>query len=215
MKNEIKLNKYQEELMKSNKNVIICDWDRATGKTWGVFNYINEKCINKPLKILYLNHSTLIMFEEFKKFLMKNDLQKDIDYIKKSNIDGEFIYRNTSVIHFKNIKNINTDYFRRMGYFDYIILDDIIDVYCLFNIKDLVTNKTKIIITLTSSNNSNIDILSYKNNLDNSENISINSFKETAINKLMKEFLSMDFTEKTSMTRERLLGMIKTIRELK
>ena len=215
MKNEIKLNKYQEELMKSNKNVIICDWDRATGKTWGIFNYINEKCINKPLKILYLNHSILIMFEEFKKFLMKNDLQKDIDYIKKSNIDGEFIYRNTSVIHFKNIKNINADYFRRMGYFDYIVLDDIIDVYCLFNIKDLITNKTKIIITLTSSDNSNVDILSYKNNLDNSENISINSFKETAINKLMKEFLSMDFTEKTSMTRERLLGMIKTIRELK
>ena len=215
MKNEIKLNKYQEELMKSNKNVIICDWDRATGKTWGVFNYINEKCINKPLKILYLNHSILIMFEEFKKFLMKNDLQKDIDYIKKSNIDGKFIYRNTSVIHFKNIKNINADYFRRMGYFDYIVLDDIIDVYCLFNIKDLITNKTKIIITLTSSDNSNVDILSYKNNLDNSENISINSFKEIAINKLMKEFLSMDFTEKTSMTRERLLGMIKTIRELK
>ena len=102
-----------------------------------------------------------------------------------------------------------------MGYFDYIILDDIIDVYCLFNIKDLITNKTKIIITLTSSDNSNVDILSYKNNLDNSENISINSFKEIAINKLMKEFLSMDFTEKTSMTRERLLGMIKTIRELK
>ena len=182
MKNEIKLNKYQEELMKSNKNVIICDWDRATGKTLGVFNYINEKCIYKPLKILYLNHSILIMFEEFKKFLMKNDLQKDIDCIKKSNIDGEFIYRNTSVIHFKNIKNINADYFRRMGYFDYIVLDDIIDVYCLFNIKDLITNKTKIIITLTSSDNSNVDILSYKNNLDNSENISINSFKEIAIN---------------------------------
>ncbi len=211
----LKLNEYQEKLMKSDKNVIICDWDRATGKTWGVFNYINKKCINEPLKILYLSHFPLIGFGEFKEFLMRNNLQKDINRMKGSKIDGKSIYKNTSVIHFKNIKNINTEYFRGMSCFDYIVLDDMSDVYYLFNIKDLVTNKTKIIITLTSSDNSNIDVLSYENNLNDSENIEINSFKETAINKLMREFLSMDFTEKTSMTRERLLGMIKTIRELK
>lgn len=220
MKNEIKLNKYQKELLESDKRLIICDWDRGLGKSYGTFAYIHNKCVKDKTNVLYIGFNPTVYCKMFNDFICKNKLKDYIEYIE----GYDFVYYNKSKIYFRN-KSLNINTLRGLYNFDYIIFDDSFSIENLFKFKDYINYSTKIIITLSSNKNPKIDIFSYKNNDGNCyeneieenkiNNITIESFKDKSIKKLMKEYLNMESIERTSMTRERILGMIKTINELK
>lgn len=184
-----------KEIIESDKRIVICDFDRGIGKTTASL-IIANKLVSKgnTVTILYGNKNML-------KCAIYNSVSSC-----GSAIDKRIILKTVDKI--KDLKPT-----------DYIIFDDVYDVYNKEEIENYSKMCGKIIVFSTFKYNKDIDIIRYSkddllNSYKPSKEILLEDFKKQEIQKLMKEFSEIPNIENTTMTRERILNMINTIKDM-
>ena len=200
-----------EKLMKSKSKINICDWDRGSGKSIAMFEFINRKCLNEKCNILLLYDNNIsIMINKIKNYYTEYKYLKNINKFIMNRNDVKVKYFNGSNI---DIKSFNTDFIGTDIKYDYIIIDDNYNYKNLFLIKKIEINikpTTQFIFTLSSNDRPDINIIKYNKD----DNINEETFKKETLSKLINEYNTLPNNKTTTMTRLNVLNMIKIINEL-
>lgn len=185
-----KLDEMINKIIKSDSRIVVCDWDRCLGKTTASIIIANKLVKDgKTVTILYRNKNIL-------RCTIANNISIDNRVVLKT--IGE-------------IKGLNPT--------DYVIYDDVNNVYNNKNELEYFSKMCCKIIVFSTFKYNDVEIIKYsKDDLLNSnkpyDEITLEDFKKHEIQKLMKEFSSIPNTENTITTRERILNMIQTIKEM-
>lgn len=208
---------YQDKMLNSKKEIVVCNWERGDGKTYSVFKKIME---DKNGKYLYISPFEPIKlrkcFEEY--------IQKEKDGIKsvKDSRDKIFLeYNNGNVLEVFYIKP-NTQ-FRghrniKIAFSDECYLDK---YYIDTVLKPMDVGQVYIMIT-----NNRIEYIDSKQIKTEQEKMKeclhiatkgqmMNQFIDASIVKLVNEFSLLPQNEKTTLTRNSLLDMMIKLQSLK
>jgi hypothetical protein len=208
---------YQEKMLNSEKEIVICNWERQEGKTYSIFRKIMK---NKNGKYLYISPFNPIALKDcFKEYTYneKDNIKlykslRDKDFIEFNNgnkIEVFYIKPNTQ---FRGCRNIEIAFFDECyinkEYIDSILKPmDVKQVYCM----------------ITNGNIEYIDSRQIKTEQEKmkecyriaSKDQLMNNFIDASIVKLINEFSLVPQNEKTTLTRNSLLDMIMKLQTLR
>lgn len=196
------IREYQTKLLTSNKNVVICNWKRGSGKTYTAI----EKVIEKGGNCLYLTEVGDINM--INNYCLSN--KDNIQYYKAVRTENyiEIVKNNKKTKFICESDNVDFNDLREQ-HFNYIICDEYLP-----SSKDL-----KILDSMLCDSNSQIIVCITNNDIeyiqDINENKDINSWVNTNIINLMKEFSTIDPSEKNTIRRNSILDMIEKLNKLK
>ena len=194
---------YQEKMVKSKKDITICNWDRGEGKTWCIFKDIIGLGEGRFIYVSNYNHKVLTKyFEEYahnNEFIYRIMIANDFIKIKYNN-------KREVVVYLSNSNQINNG-LRELKDIDKVYYDEAfpsseeIDFLKSLGRQGLVP---KIYIMMT---NDNIEYIEHRE--DN------NNFYDFQIQELMNEYANTPKRENTTMTREKILQQIKMLQDIK
>lgn len=189
-----------EQLLKANESVVFCNFKRCTGKTYGVMLKIIKE---KPKRVLWISKMNISMLQE-----KLNEVLSEIDSNCKYMCKAE-IYGGTGSLFLDGIEIVVTyeskveNQTRGIKEFDLVVYDEVKpskyygkkQTICLFTREDIKY--------ISSEFDSSLE---KKNNISN---------EDRQIAKLYHELDNIEFTEKTTMTRERIVNMIAILEDIK
>jgi hypothetical protein len=194
---------YQEKMLSSEKEIVICNWERQKGKTYSIFRKIME---NKNGKYLYISPFNSIALKDcFKEYTYK---RKDTIKLYKSSRDNDSIEFNDGNkievfyvkpnTQFRGCRNIKIAFFDECyinkEYIDSILKPmDVKQVYCM----------------ITNDNIEYIDSRQIKNDFTTKE------FYDIQIKELMEEYAETPKNKNTTLSRENILKQIKVLQDMK
>lgn len=198
------MREYQQRLLRSESKIVMCNWKRGNGKTYSIIQkilqeggdwvFITQNCYSKQN----------IIYDE----LSKNLRGRNLSYSLKINSNKiELIIVNGKTI---NIYFENPNTFRCSIRYDYVVFDDDkIDLEVIREAKTIRGLK-QIVITTTMSD---FEYISDDNKIE--ENINKHEWIEQQIKELMMEFSKIRKDERTTITREKILGMIRQLEDMR
>ena len=189
-----------EQLLKANESVVFCNFKRCTGKTYGAMLKVIKE---KPKRVLWIGKTNISMLQE-----KLNEVLSEIDSNCKYMCKAE-IYGGTGSLFLDGIEIVVTyeskveNQTRGIKEFDLVVYDEVKpskyygkkQTICLFTREDIKY--------ISSEFDSSLE---KKNNISN---------EDRQIAKLYHELDNIEFTEKTTMTRERIVNMIATLEDIK
>lgn len=199
---------YQDKMLNSKKEIVICNWERGTGKTYSILNkamYCDKKCAyfsyNEGMTIK--NHVNNIVKEEEKIqikpfYEFENTSQRTILKRFKDGIRGiklEMYYFDPN----------NVDKLRGLKDFRYAFFDECFPSESILRALRII-GVEQIFIMMTNDN------VEYINNRNSTK---IENFYDNQIEELMIEYSDVSKTEKTTLTREKILQQIHILQEMK
>lgn len=197
------MREYQQKLLKSESKVVMCNWDRGKGKTYSIIQKILQESGNWVFITKTCHSKQAMIYDELAKVL------KDIGlgYVLRTNNNKiELIIVDNKAI---NIYFENSNTFRNGIRYDYIVFDD--EKIDLEIIREVKFNKgfKQVIITTTTDDFQYIS--------DRAEPININKAEwiDKQIKELMIEFSKIRKDERTTITREKILEMIRKLEDLR
>lgn len=232
----MKLYTYQKELVNSKEDRILVNWARATGKDVGLAYYILE---NKPSRVLVngLAYGLETLVESFKRMTLEynyeiehrhfeititfNGTGKKI-YINYGSTSSSEVYDLTvnyneyDAYRFKDVKGkyilattLNVHESKR--YIEKSVFDKVLNV----DYKEALKENALDVDTIIESAQGTRFYEQYAL-LDKkpSDEMSFNTFKEKALQKLQKQFLSIPDSKDTVLTRKNIIEMIKDLQQL-
>lgn len=198
------MREYQQKLLKSERKIVMCNWDRGSGKTHSIIQKMLQECGNWVFITRTCYSKQALIRDELIKFLKS----KNIDYyITVKNNEIVLIIVNDKAIHIY-FESSNT--FRNGIRYDYVVFDD--DKVDLDVIREVKANRglKQIIITTTMD-----DFEYISDERINVFNIDKDEWINQQIKELMIEFSNIRKDERTTITREKILEMIKQLENMK
>lgn len=209
---------YQEKMLNSKKEIVVCNWERGEGKTYSIFTKIMEEKNGKFIYISPFETCTLRdYFDEYihtsseKDFIKLFKISRDKLYLEfnNGNIIEVFLMKPSS--NFRGSRNIKIafcdEYYPSKEFIDTILKPiDVKQVYIM------MTNDNMEYID--SRNDIEKDFMKKCSKIASNKN-SMNDFIDSAIVKLVYEFSLIAQTEKTTMTRNSILDMIMKLQSLR
>lgn len=192
---------YQDKMLNSKKEIVVCNWERGEGKTYSVFRKIMENKNGKYLYISPFEPRTLqdyfkeYVYAEKEKFKLYK-VSRDKIYIECNNGDVLEIYCYKPNVEPKELKNIKIAFFDEC-YPSKEYIDNVIKPKDVEQIFIMITN----------------DNIEY---IINSQNKVFNyrEFFEQQIQELMFEYAGMHKDKTTTLTRENILKQIKVLQDM-
>lgn len=197
------MREYQQKLLKSESKVVMCNWDRGKGKTYSIIQKILLEGGNWVFITKTCHSKQAIIYDELAKSLkdigLGYDLRANNNKIELRIVDGKAI----------NIYFENSNTFRNGIRYDYIVFDD--EKIDLEIIREVKFNKgfKQVIITTTTDDFQYISDKAELINIDKAEWI------DQQIKELMIEFSKIKKDERTTITREKILEMIRKLEDLR
>lgn len=194
------LRDYQKKMLKSKSKVVFCNWDRGAGKT----RSICEKIIRSEGKCLCISDSN--NYNRVIKEILEE--KTDVKIIKSSYQEIGLWFRGKSIyIAFANLKDLGNCMGSR---YDNVFFDDVIPNKGVLDniIMPMVSNQVYIMKTI---------IEGYTFEYIGSDKTKLNKIEwvDKQIEDLMNEFSGIIKNERTTMTREKILGLIENLMKLK
>lgn len=196
---------YQQKMLKSKKRIVFCNWDRGSGKTYGIFNYMLINSGNYTV-ICDDTHSMAKVYidkleewkhkySEFNEIISSVKTTKDEIRIEICGSRGK-TWKKINIKFESNIINLSYST-------DCVVFDEYIpnrsELQHALNIKD-----TKIFIMNTLGD---IDYITDK--------VDLSDFYEKQIEELKIEYSTIPKKENTTKTRESILSLIEKMEILK
>jgi hypothetical protein len=209
---------YQNKMQNSNKEVVVCNWERGDGKTYSIFQKIIEEKNGRFIYISPFEECTLRDY--FNEYIHTNN-EKDLIKLFKNSRDRLYLeFNNGNVIevflmkpssNFRGSRNIKIafcdEYYPSKEFIDSIL-------------KPMDVKQVYIMVT-----NDNMEYIDSRNDIEKdfmkkftkiaSNKESMNNFIDGTIVKLIYEFSLVPQTEKTTMTRNSILDMIGKLQVLR
>lgn len=230
----MKLYTYQKELLNSDNNKVLMNWARGAGTNTALAYYILE---NKPNNVLLYGmkhqYKTLIKYieslqEEFSFEIDSKNLEDFTITFTQTDKKVEIIINDEIRGNLKYDLVINTDDFFKVEedkYNKYILVTtrnahDLkgYEDYQIINVDHRVMIKENInfLDTIINAARNNKRFFSEYAILDKpkNEDLSFIEFKYKALQKLQKQFLSIDNTKDTVLTRKNIIEMIKDLDQM-
>lgn len=204
---------YQDKMLSSEKEIVVCNWERGEGKTYSIFKKIMESKNGKYLYISSFEARTLQDY--FKEYTHKESdsiklykSSRNKDYIEFNNGDRIEVFYIKPDTQFRGARNIKIAFFDECylnkEYIDSVLKPmEVKQVYCM------ITNDS---IEYIGSRKEN-ELWEWLELSSNPKNL--NTFIDASIMKLINEFSNIPQTEKTTMTRNSILDMIGKLQALK
>ena len=202
------LRDYQKKMLESKSKVVFCNWDRGEGKTYSIC----EKIFNIDGKVLYIGLSDSHFGKQFEDFLRENAHYETLVNLTTKrdcvNFTRKSIYSDRLQSNRIDIKSIGSLDSLIGARYDYVFFDETIpDKKTLDSIiKPMCKNQIYIMNTIEESE------FEY---IDSSKKLNKIKWIDKQIEDLMNEFSGIIKNEKTTMTREKVLGLIENLMKLK
>lgn len=193
---------YQEKMLNSKKEIVVCNWERGEGKTYSIFKNIlrcsDGKCLyisnnNTGIRKYLKDHieQRKIRSLGFKKI---TDTESRTTIIENENYGIDILYsRLDSLNEYRGIKDIM-----------YVFFDEYFpNSNELSIIKSMGVKQIFIMVT-----NGNVEYI------DSRRLIQIDNFYNKQIEELMIEYAEIDKNKNTTMTRENILKQIKILQDM-
>ena len=202
------MREYQQELLKSESKIVMCNWERGSGKTYSVIQkilreggdwvFITPCCHNKQ-RLIYNELHECLKGEKLAYHIKTDNNRIELTLLKDKDVH----------IYFETPDN-----FRFSIKYDFIVFDDcehILDNDIRVIIKEAKTIRglKQIIITTT------MDYFEYISDKEEVIDVDKTEWIEQQIKELMIEFSKIRKDERTTMTREKILGMIRQLENLR
>lgn len=208
---------YQDKMLNSEKEIVICNWERGDGKTYSIFKKILQ---DKNGKYLYISKFTFMALQDyFKEYVNENNnilsycnLSKDKTIIEFKNGNTIQVYYIKPSSEFKGQRNIKIAFCDEC-YIDKIYIDtilkpmDVKQVYMMFTNDNIEYIDSRKINTEQETMKKCFNIAKYDKTM--------NTFIDANIIKLIDEFSKVPMNEKTTMTRNSILDMIGKLQALR
>jgi hypothetical protein len=198
---------YQDKMLNSEKEIVVCNWERGDGKTYSIFNKILQ---NRSGKYLYISpFEPIALQEHIRKYVDKNK-QIILDYrISRDRVTIEFAQRDyedydkNAILEifcikpnteFKGQRNIKMAFCDEC-YLDKKYIDSILKPMDVKQVYFMLTN----------------DDFEY---IDSRNSTKVENFYEKQIEELMIEYSNIPKNERTTLTRENILKQIKVLQDM-
>lgn len=196
------MREYQQKLLNSDKKIVMCNWERGNGKTHAIMQKILQSEGNWVFITNTVHSKQNLMYDKISQAL-KSYGKGFVLETRGNMIALTFVCEKKIHIYFENA---NT--FRYGIKYDYVVFDDeIVDIEVIRQAKTIRGLK-QIIIATTDED------FEY---IDDGNNLTIDkeNWIEQQIKELMIEFSNISKNERTTMTREKILGMIKQLESMR
>ena len=197
------MREYQQRLLKSESKVVLCNWERGNGKTYSIISKILQEGGDWVFITQTYYSKQNIIYGELSKILRGRNLSYSL---KINNNKIELIIVNDKTI---NIYFESSYAFRNRIRYDYVVFDD--EKIDLDLIREIKTNRDfkQVIITTT------MDDFEYISDKQEVVELNRKEWINQQIKELMMEFSKIRKDERTTMTREKILGMIRQLEDMK
>ena len=193
---------YQEKMLNSEKEIVVCNWERGEGKTYSIFRKIMENKNGKYLYVSpfsgrtlqdYFKELCLAETENIKNFSNSKEFTK-IEYKNGDKLEVYYSLFNSDNNNIIGKRNIG------MAFYDecYPNKDTINKI-----LKPIDVNQIFIMMT-----NDNIEYINSRKAFD------CQGFFKQQIEELMMEYSNLSKTQNTTMTRENILKQIKALQDM-
>jgi hypothetical protein len=223
------MREYQQKMLNSKSEIVFCNWERGKGKTEAIFEKMIYNILKARGNLLYVSQtvcSNNIFRNKMESFMkeIKQGKVKDNKFPYLCNIMNEYI---EDIDTNKNNTHIKLKKDNEYTNIIYSTIDDILKGSirgCKLNIvffdeciptSDMIKNlkelgvKQIIIMTTLFEDNNEVEFITDYESFDKS------GFYDKQIEELMIEFEKIPKTEKTTITREKILDMIEKLQRMK
>ena len=188
---------YQDKMLNSEKEIVICNWERGDGKTYSILNKIMSNGGGKYLYISPFNNSLGLQHcvKEANYYVKSCNISRDkitITDIEDEVIEIFCINPNTQFRGQRNIKMAFCD----ECYIDKTYIDTILKPMDVKQVYMMFTD----------------DNMEY---IDSRNSSKVENFYDKQIEELMIEYSNIVKNEKTTLTRENILKQIKVLQDMK
>lgn len=195
---------YQEKMLNSKKEIVICNWERGQGKTHSIFTKIVRHGVGKYIYIssfepVMLKNEIKEYVRNLSNYIKTSKFSKDeiiIEFTNSDFINGGFIeiYFLKPSADFRGKRNMDIAFFDEC-YPDKLYIDGVLKPMGVKQIYTMFTN----------------DSIEY---IDSRNSVKVENFYSNQIEELMIEYSNIPKNEKTTITREKILQQIKILQDM-
>lgn len=194
---------YQDKMLNSTKEIVVCNWERGDGKTHSIFKRIirNESDKGKYIYISPFDNS-LALQNHFREYVKNKERIIEKYAYSKDKITLKYKHEETIEVF---CVNPNSE-FRGQRNIDIAFCDEYIPnkLYIDSVLKPIGVKQIYIMLT-----NDNIEYIDSRNSRK------VENFYDNQIEELMVEYSNVPKNEKTTITREKILQQIHILQEMK
>ena len=196
------LRDYQKKMLESKSKVVFCNWDRGEGKTYSIC----EKILRSDGKCLCISNSN--NYNKYLESILEE--KRQVKIIKSDCREMELWFGGESIyITFVKINDLGNCIGAR---FDNVFFDEVIPNKDVLDniIMPMVSNQVYIMKTIIEDY-----AFEYIDSNKEKEELTYIQWLDNEINKLQVEFSILPRKNDTTMTREKILGMIDKLWDMK